>query len=118
MECLSVLILICSSDLYLVFYCIYFFFFKQKTAYEIKECDWSSDVCSSDLECDIPGHPIRDTASAGLPASRCSVRYSAFHSIIEYARHAAIPQSSWTTYGEQEVLLSLALDMGSTVALW
>ena len=29
-------------------YC-FFFFFKQKTAYEIKECDWSSDVCSSDL---------------------------------------------------------------------
>ena len=29
-------------------WCI-FFFFKQKTAYEIKECDWSSDVCSSDL---------------------------------------------------------------------
>ena len=27
-----------------------FFFFKQKTAYEIKECDWSSDVCSSDLQ--------------------------------------------------------------------
>ena len=26
------------------------FFFKQKTAYEIKECDWSSDVCSSDLD--------------------------------------------------------------------
>ena len=28
---------------------MFFFFFKQKTAYEIKECDWSSDVCSSDL---------------------------------------------------------------------
>src|SRR2546430_4044988 len=27
---------------------IFFFFFKQKTAYEI-DCDWSSDVCSSDL---------------------------------------------------------------------
>jgi len=26
-----------------------FFFFKQKTAYEIQEGDWSSDVCSSDL---------------------------------------------------------------------
>ena len=26
-----------------------FFFFKQKTAYEIVDCDWSSDVCSSDL---------------------------------------------------------------------
>ena len=27
----------------------FFFFFKQKTAYEIVDCDWSSDVCSSDL---------------------------------------------------------------------
>ena len=30
-------------------YCCVFFFFKQKTAYEIVDCDWSSDVCSSDL---------------------------------------------------------------------
>jgi len=30
----------------------FFFFFKQKTAYEIDVCDWSSDVCSSDLEDD------------------------------------------------------------------
>ena len=28
---------------------LFFFFFKQKTAYEIVDCDWSSDVCSSDL---------------------------------------------------------------------
>ena len=28
---------------------IFFFFLKQKTAYEIVDCDWSSDVCSSDL---------------------------------------------------------------------
>src|SRR5216110_663236 len=27
----------------------FFFFFKQKTAYEISSRDWSSDVCSSDL---------------------------------------------------------------------
>src|SRR3546814_349627 len=32
--------------------CLYriFFFFKQKTAYELRISDWSSDVCSSDLE--------------------------------------------------------------------
>src|SRR3546814_9747901 len=29
--------------------CIFFFFFKQKTAYEMRISDWSSDVCSSDL---------------------------------------------------------------------
>src|SRR3546814_1087629 len=28
---------------------MYFFFFKQKTAYELRISDWSSDVCSSDL---------------------------------------------------------------------
>src|SRR3546814_8452672 len=28
---------------------ICFFFFKQKTAYEMRSSDWSSDVCSSDL---------------------------------------------------------------------
>src|SRR3546814_12469122 len=29
--------------------CCIFFFFKQKTAYEMRISDWSSDVCSSDL---------------------------------------------------------------------
>src|SRR3546814_16085580 len=29
--------------------CYLFFFFKQKTAYELRISDWSSDVCSSDL---------------------------------------------------------------------
>src|SRR3546814_13490521 len=31
--------------------CFGFFFFKQKTAYEMRISDWSSDVCSSDLTC-------------------------------------------------------------------
>src|SRR3546814_2331443 len=30
---------------------LFFFFFKQKTAYEMRISDWSSDVCSSDLLC-------------------------------------------------------------------
>src|SRR3546814_10538951 len=33
----------------LVMYVCLFFFFKQKTAYEMRISDWSSDVCSSDL---------------------------------------------------------------------
>src|SRR3546814_19414995 len=31
---------------------MFFFFFKQKTAYEMRISDWSSDVCSSDLRAD------------------------------------------------------------------
>src|SRR3546814_2341750 len=34
---------------YLYVYRLFFFFFKQKTAYEMRISDWSSDVCSSDL---------------------------------------------------------------------
>src|SRR3546814_16494432 len=40
---------------------LYFFFFKQKTAYEMRISDWSSDVCSSDL----------DGAHDGLGGGRC-----------------------------------------------
>ena len=36
-----------------------FFFFKQKTAYEIVDCDWSSDVCSSDLVTNEAGDQVR-----------------------------------------------------------
>src|SRR3546814_3411024 len=33
-----------------IVFLVVFFFFKQKTAYEMRISDWSSDVCSSDLE--------------------------------------------------------------------
>src|SRR3546814_11116770 len=36
--------------LFIVYITLFFFFFKQKTAYEMRISDWSSDVCSSDLE--------------------------------------------------------------------
>src|SRR3546814_3794697 len=39
----------------LYFILVYFlFFFKQKTAYEMRISDWSSDVCSSDLRATAP----------------------------------------------------------------
>src|SRR3546814_2954442 len=34
-----------------------FFFFKKKTAYEMRISDWSSDVCSSDLETAVESMP-------------------------------------------------------------
>ena len=51
---------------------VFFFFFKQKTAYEIYQCDWSSDVCSSDLESDIlfcVKVPVLSKQSVSIPAS-------------------------------------------------
>src|SRR3546814_13034376 len=45
-----------------------FFFFKQKTAYEMRISDWSSDVCSSDLSARAFQPPFAH-ALAGKPAS-------------------------------------------------
>src|SRR3546814_17974725 len=44
--------------------CYFFFFFKQKTAYEMRISDWSSDVCSSDLNDEQPSF-WRDVVPAG-----------------------------------------------------
>src|SRR3546814_7688302 len=39
------------------------FFFKQKTAYEMRISDWSSDVCSSDLNAPRECHPRQELRS-------------------------------------------------------
>src|SRR3546814_2607643 len=43
-----------------------FFFFKQKTAYEMRISDWSSDVCSSDLSPVGVGQPRAGAEAGGL----------------------------------------------------
>src|SRR3546814_2711497 len=47
--CVCVCVCVCWLCL---FFSVVFFFFKQKTAYEMRISDWSSDVCSSDLRRD------------------------------------------------------------------
>src|SRR3546814_4199800 len=50
-----------------LWFLFYFFFFKQKTAYEMRISDWSSDVCSSDL---VAGWNLAPTSGlAGSPAT-------------------------------------------------
>src|SRR3546814_4356799 len=51
-----------------------FFFFKQKTAYEMRISDWSSDVCSSDLETTglaDPAPVLHTLMSDPVVAERC-----------------------------------------------
>src|SRR3546814_5851905 len=42
----------------------FFFFFNQKTAYEMRISDWSSDVCSSDLTAEEADVAAQETKSA------------------------------------------------------
>src|SRR3546814_20968813 len=50
---------------------MFFFFFQQKTAYEMRISDWSSDVCSSDLACRTRAsrlaHPSADVRGLAAP---------------------------------------------------
>src|SRR3546814_10280615 len=68
--------------LWLVF-CFEFFFFKQKTAYEMRISDWSSDVCSSDLKsCAHNEGPGRNPG-----AFVCSSLYGAGSAVRRLASH-------------------------------
>src|SRR3546814_14134773 len=61
--------------------CVVIFFFKQKTAYEMRISDWSSDVCSSDLLIRIFAFTL-----TGVAASVAGV--------LDTARTAGVPTSS------------------------
>src|SRR3546814_9522443 len=46
---------------------VFFFFFKQKTAYEMRISDWSSDVCSSDLSGEEASRTAIQNVASRLP---------------------------------------------------
>src|SRR3546814_7097143 len=81
-----------------------FFFFKQKTAYDMRISDWSSDVCSSDLV-----HCYAVAASTGKQPDDLADRVlgdglvsidSALGRHRDRARALAIPESrQWIGYG-------------------
>src|SRR3546814_15509127 len=86
-----------------------FFFFKQKTAYEMRISDWSSDVCSSDL----PGSDTIDSASSEADAA--SLRSSSSRAVQRFIfaitwrgrrRDASPPNNSSCAAAHSEVSIS------------
>src|SRR3546814_2937020 len=84
--------------------CIYisvllFFFFKQKTAYEMRISDWSSDVCSSDLS----GRPWLDTggSSSCMRGSRHSIPFPPDRSNPDTERMRAQKRSEERRVGKE-----------------
>src|SRR3546814_10404201 len=68
--------------------CVFCFFFKQKTAYEMRISDWSSDVCSSDLMM----HPVPRTGDVGDPRIAEMRRPAVLLRVARPALHAADEQ--------------------------
>src|SRR3546814_2701682 len=65
-----------------------FFFFKQKTAYEMRISDWSSDVCSSDLPLRLRQPRMGAGHAAGQSIGRTAARHAGSH-------HVALIESAW-----------------------
>src|SRR3546814_4137286 len=69
--------------------CVFLFFFKQKTAYEMRISDWSSDVCSSDLVRAVSRVNWSKVVSGGV-SSTCSARNAASRASSSSAFGAAM----------------------------
>src|SRR3546814_4265973 len=71
----------------IVFVCLFclFFFFKQKTAYEMRISDWSSDVCSSDLSAGEVGLGLGMALQAGVGGGAVEQRHRLLAAELEGA---------------------------------
>src|SRR3546814_2228724 len=77
---------------------MFFFFFKQKTAYEMRISDWSSDVCSSDLAVIFAGErvdvrrqeigQVGQRHRLGLFEAQVDARDGARHILADIGQHA------------------------------
>src|SRR3546814_9211030 len=75
--------------------CVIFVFFKQKTAYEIRVSDWSSDVCSSDLVGSFAkGDAQVGTGMVGAPACGDVMKLQ-----IKVNAEGVIEDAKFKTYG-------------------
>src|SRR3546814_10708469 len=88
---------------------MYVLFFKQKTAYEMRSSDWSSDVCSSDL--DVEGNKDGDGDFGGQLESYVNVPISdtmAFRAMGYYRRDGGYvdnkPNNGTFTNGDSSTL--------------
>src|SRR3546814_15923353 len=97
---------------------IYIFFFKQKTAYEMRISDWSSDVCSSDLiSRNLPKRGARRITSRMQRTSILQIRVSAAEKeSFELAGEiAGIPVSAWARQALRRAAASELRPMGIKV---
>src|SRR3546814_6129872 len=94
-----------------------FFFFNQKTAYELRISDWSSDVCSSDLNFRRAGIEIASPAGCGpkppriaLGKADCIAQFDRAEGayekmggagVIDIAQQGSIPRSEERRVGKE-----------------
>src|SRR3546814_10616628 len=79
------------------FLCSVFFFFKQKTAYEMRISDWSSDVCSSDLlplALSVASRPASAAHQVAIQVVEVGTHLD--YCLAQRLRHPGSPSSCWS----------------------
>src|SRR3546814_2672998 len=89
---------------------VVFFFFKQKTAYEMRISDWSSDVCSSDLPLDSEAGQCRDARGILEYARQISIAAGLEHGCRD---HRPTPLPAWRRWRQFVTLASM--DQSGTI---
>src|SRR3546814_5579533 len=106
---------VCCCVLYFMFCYLcrvfLFFFFKQKTAYEMRISDWSSDVCSSDLLGGV-GIEVQVQRLDEAPRERRPVHVRVGRDVGVVVAHGAVDLAAERHRGQ---LLALALQAGDDV---
>src|SRR3546814_1788272 len=78
-----------------------FFFFKQKTAYEMRISDWSSDVCSSDLVAEIVRVRRRQRSPMACRVGQLAAARARHHDRFDQARTTAVQHCRFRPNGSQ-----------------
>src|SRR3546814_10780309 len=97
---------------------MYFFVFKQKTAYEMRISDWSSDVCSSDLQLHEPkSMVVFEDHTSYVSASPSHVRNGLVPKVLEMCEaQRRFAQEYGLRFHRTLTDAEAALDDGSNVA--
>src|SRR3546814_10898973 len=86
----------CRSVLYLSANIVMIFFFKQKTAYEMRISDWSSDVCSSDLK------PARKDIAMAVRQAKAARRATTAVRQAKAAKAGSAAAMQWAMKAEKD----------------
>src|SRR3546814_2955323 len=85
---------------------LFFFFFKQKTAYEMRISDWSSDVCSSDLKSKLQ----TQAASLDHASAQLALAGALAQAYLDLYRAYALADIATQAEQQRETLLKLTQD--------
>src|SRR6187549_1523528 len=99
---------------------IIYVFFKQKTAYEIGWCDWSSDVCSSDLRRALSSAYVerRHAVASGLDGAGKRAAFALYYAPLHFRATSHVLHAVGAASPPPRTIVDLGCGTGAAGAAW